>query len=154
MAGSVTEGPKVGVGVIIRRAHEVLLVRRVGAHGSGTWSTPGGHLEWGETPEHCAGRETREETGVEIDDIRFRAVTNDVLGDDGKHYVTLWMEGRYRAGQPVVGASHELSQVGWFRWNRLPAPLFVPFANLLAGRCYPADASPLGGELAEPASGA
>jgi len=138
------QGPKVGVGVIVRRADEVLLVRRAGAHGSGTWSTPGGHLEPGETPEHCAARETREETGVEIDDIRFRAVTNDVFEDDGKHYVTLWMEGRYRAGEPVIGAAYEMSEVGWFRWNRLPTPLFLPFRNLLAGRCYPDDRPPLG----------
>jgi len=139
-----TERPKVGVGVIIRRGDEILLVRRAGAHGSGTWSTPGGHLESGETPEQCAARETQEETGVEIDDIRFRAVTNDVFEDDGKHYVTLWMEGRYRAGQAVVAAAYEMSEIGWFHWDRLPAPLFLPLQNLLAGRCYPNDGTPLG----------
>lgn len=139
-----TERPKVGVGVIIHRGDEILLVRRAGTHGSGTWSTPGGHLEPGETPEQCAVREAREETGVEVGDLRFRAVTNDVFGDDGKHYVTLWMEGRYRAGQAVVGAAYEMSEIGWFGWDRLPAPLFLPLQNLLAGRCYPDDATPLG----------
>jgi 8-oxo-dGTP diphosphatase len=138
-----TDRPRVGVGVIVHRADEVLLIRRAGAHGAGSWSTPGGHLEPGETPEECAVRETREETGVEIHDLRFRAVTNDVFPEDGKHYVTLWMEARYRAGQAVVGASYEMSQVGWFRWDRLPTPLFVPLQNLLAGRCYPDDGPPL-----------
>jgi len=141
VSSAVSGGPKVGVGVIIRRGDEVLLIRRAGVHGAGTWSTPGGHLELGETPEQCAVREAREETGVEVHDIRFRAVTNDVFGDDARHYVTLWMEGRYLTGEPAVGAAYEMSQVGWFRWDRLPAPLFFPFENLLAGRCYPKEGS-------------
>ena len=30
------DGPRIGVGIIITRGDEVLLVRRTGAHGSGT----------------------------------------------------------------------------------------------------------------------
>ncbi|MBI2476733.1 NUDIX domain-containing protein, partial [Candidatus Uhrbacteria bacterium] len=39
--------PKVGVGVIVWRDCEVLMQERIGAHGAGTWSFPGGHLEFG-----------------------------------------------------------------------------------------------------------
>jgi 8-oxo-dGTP diphosphatase len=38
--------PRVGVGCIVRRGSELLLVRRHGAHGDGTWSTPGGVTLW------------------------------------------------------------------------------------------------------------
>ena len=38
--------PRVGVGCIVRRGSQLLLVRRRGAHGSGTWSTPGGNLDY------------------------------------------------------------------------------------------------------------
>lgn len=132
-------GPKVGVGVIIRKGDHVLLMRRNGAHGSGTWSTPGGHLEQGETPEQCAVREAREETGIEIGDVRFHAVTNDVF-DSGQHYVTLWLEAEYGGGEAAVRSPREVTDVGWFRWDRLPAPLFLPLENLLAGRCFRAEA--------------
>jgi 8-oxo-dGTP diphosphatase len=131
------DGPKVGVGIIIRRGDEVLLLRREGVHGSGTWSTPGGHLDHGETPEQCAVREAREETGVEVGAVKFRALTNDVFEFEGKHYVTIWMEAEYRSGEATVRARLEMSSVGWFHWDRLPTPLFPAFSNLLAGRCYP-----------------
>ena len=131
------DGPRIGVGIIITRGDEVLLVRRTGAHGSGTWSTPGGHLDWGERPEQCAAREALEETGVELHHVRFRGLTNDVF-PSGPHYVTIWMEGEYLRGEPTAKALDEVSSVGWFRWDSLPRPLFLPLENLLAGHGYPA----------------
>ncbi len=133
MSGS----PRIGVGVIITKDDQVLLLRRQNVHGSGSWSTPGGHLDWGESLEECAVREAREETGIEITAIRFRAVTNDVFEADDKHYITLWMEGEYQSGKAVVNAAYEMSEVGWFAWDRLPESLFLPFRNLLDGKCYP-----------------
>ena len=84
--------PGVGVAVIISRDDRVLLIKRKHVHGAGTWSVPGGHLEFGETPEACAIREAKEETGVDVTAVRFRAVTNDLFEAEGKHYITLWME--------------------------------------------------------------
>lgn len=130
-------GPRVGVGVIIRRGDEVLLIRRQGVHGSGSWSTPGGHLDEGERPEQCAWREAIEETGVEVEGLAFRAITSDVFVAEGKHYITIWMEGRYARGEARPVAEYEMSAVGWFHWDDLPEPLFLPLENLLAGRCYP-----------------
>ena len=132
-----TQPPRVGVGVIIIRDGQVLLLRRRNVHGAGSWSTPGGHLEFGESPEECAVREAKEETGVDIADVRFRAVTNDVFEAEGKHYITLWMESKYAAGEAVVNAAYEMSEVGWFAWDALPTPLFLPLQNLLDGQRYP-----------------
>ena len=129
--------PQVGVGVLIGRGDQVLLVRRHLVHGEGTWSTPGGHLEFGESPEECARREAMEEVGVHLGDVRFRALTNDVFGTDGRHYVTFWMDGEHVGGEPRLLAAHEMSEVSWFEWDALPAQLFLSFANLLRGRCYP-----------------
>ena len=131
--------PRVGVGIVIRRGDQVLLMRRDAVHGSGTWSTPGGHLDPGESLEACATREALEETGVEVENVRFRALTNDVFEDEGRHYLTVWMDADHRSGEAAVRADHEMSEVGWFRWDRLPSPLFLPLRNLLEGRCYGAD---------------
>lgn len=137
--------PRVGLGVIVTRGSEVLLVRRRNVHGDGTWSTPGGHIDFGETPEDCASREVFEETGVTISDIAFRAMTNDVFPAQGRHYVTLWFDARHVSGEGVVGAPEEIAEVGWFTWKALPAPLFLCFETLLAGRCYPRPAHPATG---------
>src|SRR5579864_1389729 len=53
--------PLVGVGVLVWRDGSVLLGLRRGAHGAGTWSPPGGHLEFGEEPVDCLQREALEE---------------------------------------------------------------------------------------------
>ena len=129
--------PRVGVAMLILSGDRLLLVRRKGAHGAGTWSTPGGHLEFGESPEECARRETLEEVGVEVKDVRFRALTNDVFEVERKHYITLWMEGALASGEPRIAAPFEVAEVGWFPLQSLPEPLFLPLQNLLAGRCYP-----------------
>ena len=57
-------GVAVGVGVLVVRDGLVLLGRRLGAHGAGTWAAPGGRLEFGEQIEACAQRELAEETGL------------------------------------------------------------------------------------------
>jgi 8-oxo-dGTP diphosphatase len=125
--------PRVGVGLLVRRGGELLLVRRYGAHGAETWSPPGGNLDFGEDPYECAIREAREETAVEVTAPRFAGATNDVFETDGKHYVTLWFEAYYDTGAVRAQAPDEVSEVGWFPEDALPAPLFVPFKRLLAG---------------------
>lgn len=131
--------PRVGVGVIVERNSRVLLIERRGPHGGGTWSTPGGHLDHGETPEQCAMREVREETGVVIADVHFRGITNDIFPDSGKHYITIWMQGTFVTGEPALTSPREARAVGWFAWDALPQPLFLPLAHLVAGRVYTTD---------------
>jgi len=50
-------------------ADRMLLTRFVqaGSPASGSWSMPGGGMEWGERPEHTALRELHEETGFDAD---------------------------------------------------------------------------------------
>jgi 8-oxo-dGTP diphosphatase len=139
--------PSVGVGVIIEKDGQVLLLKRTSVHGAGTWSTPGGHLEYGESPEACAIREVKEETGVRIGDVRFKGITNDLFRESEKHYVTVWMEGKYLSGKPVVKDTLEATDIGWFAWNALPKPLFLPLRHFVEGEFYPAQqATPTAGE--------
>ena len=135
------KAPRVGVGIIITKGEEVLLLKRRKVHGAGSWSTPGGHLECGESLEECAIREVKEEAGVNITHVKFRAVTNDIFEESGKHYITIWMQGKYSFGKPMINAAYEMSDIGWFAWDSLPKPLFLPLENLLHGRCYPAQTS-------------
>jgi 8-oxo-dGTP diphosphatase len=133
--------PRVGVGVFVVRDGKVLLMRRTGAHGAGTWSPPGGHLDFGESPEVCAAREVMEEVGLAVTGLQFKGITNDVFAADGLHYITIWMEGRCTGGEARVASPGEATEVGWFAWDALPVPLFLPLENWLAGRCYIAPAT-------------
>ena len=101
-----------------------------------TWSTPGGHLDFGETLEGCAAREAKEEVGVDVVDIRFRTVTNDIFAAEGQHYITVWLEGT-PVGEPFIAAQREVEEIGWFDWDALPQPLFLPLENLVKENSYP-----------------
>jgi 8-oxo-dGTP diphosphatase len=126
--------PYVGVGCIVVRDGRLLMVR---SH-RGAWSTPGGHLDFGESPAECAARETAEETGLAVTNVEFVAITNDVLPDVGRHYVTIWMRADAPGGaHPSIGDVGEIAEVGWYAPDALPGPLFPFFENLIAGRCMP-----------------
>ena len=137
MNGQTLPDVRVGVAILITRGERVLLLRRKNVHGTGTWSTPGGHLEYGESIEDCATRETLEETGLTVTDIHFLALTNDVFTDQKSHYLTVWMRASAEAGEPVLAAPYESDTIGWFPWDGLPEPLFLPFQHLLTGECLP-----------------
>ena len=133
-----TERPKVGVGVLVFKDGKILMQRRIGAHGEGSWSAPGGHLEFGEDIEACARREVMEESGLEIKNLRFLAVTNDVHEKENKHYITVMMAADYASGDLRINPQ-ENTEIGWFDLENLPRPLFVPIQNLIENKCFPQD---------------
>ena len=124
------ERPKVGVGVIIIKDRKVLMGRRKGANGRGTWSFPGGHFEFNEEVEDCARREVMEETGIKIKNLRKGPYVNDLFRKEAKHYLTLYIIADYDSGEEIMD-SDSLEQLGWFEWDRMPRPLFLPVENLL-----------------------
>lgn len=131
--------PKVGVGVCIIKGGKVLLGKRKNAHGQGTWSFPGGHLEFNESWEDCAIRETREETGIEIKNIRFATATNDIFPIEGKHYITLFMVAEYDSGEVTLMEPEKSEVWEWFAWDSLPQPLFIATENFYKSGYNPFD---------------
>jgi len=128
-----TNAPRVGVGCIVTRGTQLLLVKSP----RGYWSPPGGHLDFGETPVDCACRETLEETGLQVSNVRFVAVTNDLLPDTQRHYITIWMRADATTETATIADPVEIADIGWFNRDALPSPRFIYFDNLLTGRCYP-----------------
>ncbi|MFC1622387.1 NUDIX hydrolase [Patescibacteria group bacterium] len=131
--------PKVGVGVVIVKDNKVLLGKRKNAHGEGSWSFPGGHLEFNEEVENCAKREVVEETGINIKDIKMGTFTNDIFEKEGKHYITLFVLSRYDSGEVKIMEPEKCERWDWFEWDNLPSPLFVPIQNLLKQKYDPVE---------------
>jgi 8-oxo-dGTP diphosphatase len=130
-----TERPKIGIGVIVIKDKKILVGKRRSAHGEGTWSPPGGHLEFGETWENCARRETREETGIEIKDVEFFAVTNDIKEET--HYVTIFMKCLSASGIVKNLEPDKCECWKWFPWEELPRPLFQPLETIVQRGLHP-----------------
>ena len=122
--------PRVGVGVYIIRGKKILMGKRIGPHGTNTWSPPGGWLEFGESWEDCARRETLEEAGIQIKNLRLGSVTNDIPANKSEHVVTLHIIADYNLGQVKIAEPHKWECWGWFAWNDLPKPLFYPLLKL------------------------
>lgn len=120
----------VGVGVLVVQDRLVLLGKRRGSHGAGTWSAPGGRLEFGESIEDCAARELREETGLAASSIELGPYTNDVFAEAGEHYLTIFVVARGVDGAPKNLEPEKCDGWAWHAWDQFPQPLFTPLLNL------------------------
>lgn len=123
--------PRVGVGVIVIRDRKFLVGLRNGAHGSGTWAPPGGHIEWMETAENAGIREVREETGLIINNLRVIGITNDFFIEDNKHYVTVYLATEYVIGEHQILEPEKFSQLKWVDMSSIPKPMFLTWNNLV-----------------------
>lgn len=123
--------PRVGIGVLVINNGKILLGKRINAHGSGTWCPPGGHLEFGETPQACAARELEEETGLIAENTVSGPWTDDFFEQEHKHYITLYMVVSKYSGSLEVKEPNKCLNWEWFPFDQLPSPLFLTLSNLM-----------------------
>lgn len=123
---------RVGIGVFVVKDGKFLLQKRTGAHGEGSWSLPGGHLEYGESFEGTARREVKEEAGLEIKNIRFAAITNDIFEAEDKHYATIWLISDWASGELQNREPHKCTAQAWHTLDDLPEPRFHTWKQFFA----------------------
>ena len=114
--------PILGVGAIVIDAGRVLLVERGREPLKGYWSLPGGVLEVGEKLADGVRRETREETGLEIELLSvieiFERILRDEAGAAEYHYVLVDYVCRAAGGELKPG--DDVSGVRWVNRADLP----------------------------------
>ncbi|KAG2448302.1 hypothetical protein HYH02_006886 [Chlamydomonas schloesseri] len=134
---SPVDRPKVGVGVLLFKGENVLVGKRRGSHGSGTFALPGGHLELGESFEQCAIREVLEETAIEIRDPVFAYATNTVFNAT-THYVTIFMRVDVEPGvEAKLMEPDKCEGWMWVPYESIPEPMFEPLLALKESRYQP-----------------
>ncbi len=127
----------VGVGILVYKDGKFLLGRRHDdadkadseLHGEGTWTMPGGGLHFGETPEECAIREVKEETGIDIKSIKVITFQNDKVED--AQFITIGLFSDDFEGEPKVMEPDEIVEWQWFDIDNPPTPLFFPSERIL-----------------------
>ena len=131
--------PKVGLGVTVIKDGKVLMGRRKNTHGTAEWAWPGGHLEYMESFEECSKRETREECGIEIQNVRFEFLAN-VGKYVPKHYVHVGLVADWKSGEPRILEPEKAEFWKWFDAAELPEPLFemckMAFESYRTGKSY------------------
>lgn len=129
----------VGVGVMVLKEGKVLLGRRHDdpekasslLQGQGTWTMPGGKVDFGEKLADCACRETLEETGLIVDKQKLKVIS---ISDDLKdtaHFTTVGFLCEAFEGEPRVMEPDEIVEWQWFDLSNLPTPLFFPSERVL-----------------------
>ncbi len=97
----------IGVGAVVFRGDEVLIIKRGKPPFEGAWSIPGGGLEHGERVIDAVKREVREETGLEIEVIALLDVFDALPRETGdgflRHTVIIDYVAEWKAGEPVAG---------------------------------------------------
>ncbi len=99
--------PWSGVGVVVWKGGDVLLIQRGKEPMRGSWSIPGGSHDLGETVREAAVREVMEETGVTI---RLGPIIDviDTVRRDGEdrivtHFTLVDFAATWVSGEPVAG---------------------------------------------------
>ena len=98
--------PLVGIGAVVLRGAEVLLIRRGRPPSAGEWAIPGGAQRVGETAEAAARRELREETGLEVGAMVLAGNVDSIHHDGDRvrfHYTILDFAARWTTGEPRAG---------------------------------------------------
>jgi ADP-ribose pyrophosphatase YjhB (NUDIX family) len=121
----------------------VLLIRRTD---NGLWALPGGAQDFGESISQTAVRETKEETGIDIEVVGLVGIyTNPhhvVEYSDGevRQQFSICLKGSYRSGQTTP--SNESSEVQWVEQASLEDLAIHPSMRLRIDHGFESRAEP------------
>lgn len=126
-----------GFGVLVIKDNKVLLGKRhedpekasSEMSGEGTWTMPGGKLEYGESFEQGAIRELKEETDIVAQEVKVICVENSV--GPKAQFVTIGLQAIAFEGEPKVTEPDEITEWKWFELNQLPEKVFPPSKYVL-----------------------
>lgn len=111
--------PKLTVNIAVLEGNKILLTQREDFE---TWILPGGGMEDGESLAQAAVRETKEETGLDVELTRLVGIYSRLGNTPSSHAVVF-------AARPIGGEiklqEGETIAVEWFPFDRIPGPLSI-----------------------------
>jgi ADP-ribose pyrophosphatase YjhB (NUDIX family) len=123
----VFRNPALTVDVVIHLPQGIVLIERKNPpHG---WALPGGFVDYGETLEAAALREAKEETGVDLVDLKQFRAYSDPARDPRQHTVTIVFSANGR-GEPKAADDAKHLQV--FPLDHLPDKLAFDHEKILS----------------------
>jgi ADP-ribose pyrophosphatase YjhB (NUDIX family) len=124
--------PKVGVGGIVLQDGKVLLLLRKNPPEAGSWSLPGGRVEFMERLEDAVVRELREELGITVEVESLVCVVNHIVREENAHWVAPAYRVRVVSGVPKNLEPEKTAAIEWFLMSDLPVNLSSSARSALA----------------------
>lgn len=129
--------PGVGVGVMIINDNKILLGLRnldkekasSELQGQGTWTMPGGKVEFMEKLIGAAKRELEEETSLVATELELLCISDDMT--ETAHYVTVGFIVKEYNGEIKTMEPETILEWKWFDLNNLPKNLYKPSAKCI-----------------------
>jgi ADP-ribose pyrophosphatase YjhB (NUDIX family) len=114
------------VDIIIEITGRIVLIERKNPpHG---WALPGGFIEYGESAEDAARREAKEETGLELTELKQFHCYSDPKRDPRHHTISVVFIAR-ASGQPMAG--DDAAHLDLFDQNTLPEKIAFDHRRIL-----------------------
>lgn len=107
------------VDIIIRQGQQIVLVERKNEPLG--WALPGGFVDYGESLEQAAVREAREETALELKNLRQFRAYSDPDRDPRQHNISMVFTAE---GEGVLCGGDDAAQAKLFRLEALPQLCF------------------------------
>ncbi len=129
--------PGLGVGVMILKDDKVLLGLRnpnkekasSELNGQGTWTMPGGKVEYMEKLVDAAKRELEEETSLVATSLKLICISDDMT--DTAHYVTAGFLVEEYSGKIKTMEPETILEWKWFDINNLPINMYKPSKKVI-----------------------
>lgn len=101
----------ISASVFLHCQGEILLLKRASGIEAGGWFVPGGHVEYGESPEQTVCRETLEEIGIALAPSNLRLLeTITLLPADGLHHLGLIYLAPFPGGSLQLNDEHSAAR--------------------------------------------
>lgn len=112
--------------------NQVLLIKRKRDPAAGWWAMPGGYVDWNETLIQTAAREYKEETNLDLMNLKFFGLYDDLNRDkDGRQNVDHCYVGQVSPNSTLKLHPDEVIEAKWFSFDNLPENIAFDHRDML-----------------------